>query len=215
MRNFLEAAVIACSTLLMSSASHAAIFNLTRVVGISESTFINGDSRTNLKAGEVVKIKPGDTIVETIYFRGGHIKGVNSQDFLVFGSISDSENLIKSDFKDLKFLDVNGKLFGEKRHMSYLDSVMIAAKGLDGSGAPEVYGLRYQIRFDSDASRARASIVDFSFRPRAVNAQYVPGDLFASAVPEPSSWAMMGLGFAGLGVALRDRRRRAVEAAAA
>jgi hypothetical protein len=32
--------------------------------------------------------------------------------------------------------------------------------------------------------------------------------LFAGAVPEPSTWAMMLLGFAGLGFAFRQSRRR-------
>jgi hypothetical protein len=38
------------------------------------------------------------------------------------------------------------------------------------------------------------------------------GSITASAVPEPSTWAMMLLGFAGLGFAFRQSRRKAAVA---
>jgi hypothetical protein len=38
------------------------------------------------------------------------------------------------------------------------------------------------------------------------------GPLAVAPVPEPSTWAMMIVGFAGLGLAIRSRRRKALAA---
>ncbi|MDB5497372.1 MAG: hypothetical protein JWP28_1403 [Phenylobacterium sp.] len=43
--------------------------------------------------------------------------------------------------------------------------------------------------------------------------EFVPGNFTFTAVPEPGSWALMIVGFAGLGAALRSRRRPVATAA--
>ncbi|WP_332768638.1 PEPxxWA-CTERM sorting domain-containing protein [Phenylobacterium sp.] len=50
---------------------------------------------------------------------------------------------------------------------------------------------------------------DITFSSHVYPDRDVPG----SAVPEPATWAMMLMGFGGLGAALRSRRKRAVVAA--
>jgi hypothetical protein len=44
----------------------------------------------------------------------------------------------------------------------------------------------------------------------AFNGDYVPGNWSVSAVPEPASWAMMLLGFFGIGFMIRGSRRKRV-----
>ena len=45
------------------------------------------------------------------------------------------------------------------------------------------------------------------------NGQYIPGNWSLTEVPEPAAWALMLVGFAGLGAAMRAARRRTLATA--
>jgi hypothetical protein len=65
----------------------------------------------------------------------------------------------------------------------------------------------------SASSPTTASISTVFIQPGVYDLWYaevngLPAVLQASAVPEPSTWAMMLLGFAGLGFAFRQSRRK-------
>jgi hypothetical protein len=100
----------------------------------------------------------------------------------------------------MSLLNAAGEAFGTP---FYGDAPIVSAASRAAAGPFDVYGFRYRIAFDAVVSGGKATTADFVLKPVIFNGGYAPGDISASAVPEPSSWAMMALGFAALGLAMR------------
>ena len=116
--------------------------------------------------------------------------------------------------KSMRLLNEKGEAFGQQGVFGgHWGDRTISATTASVGNMSGVYGFHYEITFagiDIIGPEAMAQIADFALDPIVYNARYAPGDLFASAVPESSSWAMMAVGFAGLGLAMRRRKAGAV-----
>jgi len=77
-----------------------------------------------------------------------------------------------------------------------------AANGQAGS-----FSGGFTLNFTGSAPFTLNDFVDRYASIAALNNQSGEGHPFASAVPEPASWAMMLLGFGGIGTAMRRRRK--------
>ena len=89
--------------------------------------------------------------------------------------------------------------------------------GTSDYGTPFVVGSSYTIKVPADATFLYLGVADaygFDDPPGWYNDNTGSFDVTISAAPEPATWAMMLIGFAGLGGALRMQRRRAVAATA-
>lgn len=206
----------------------AKIYNLDEHYTIKPHHFNYGKSLSSIGSSAQVAIASGDTVQGTIIFKGGHVQSRDYQDFLAYGFSTlrpDAEEIVH---QEMFFLDAAGNTFGQRKVLpqdpkyvgGYSNRSYLGVYDPNATAPIDVYGIRYRITYGKISSYDYYNSYHptFYFRPVVYNARYVSGDLFTSAVPEPSSWAMMGLGFAGLGVALRGgrrRRRRAGEAAAA
>jgi hypothetical protein len=60
--------------------------------------------------------------------------------------------------------------------------------------------------FNSGAGQFYLTVTDTSVSPTSTNA-FINGRIVMAAVPEPATWAMMLLGFGGIGFAMRRRRQ--------
>lgn len=84
---------------------------------------------------------------------------------------------------------------------------MLGAENSKAMEPFDVYGIRYRVKYGGMDIGVGYRTGIFRFEPTIVGGDYAEGEAFAAAVPEPSSWAMMALGFAGLELAMRRRRR--------
>jgi hypothetical protein len=77
--------------------------------------------------------------------------------------------------------------------------------------AMNYHSMSYNFHYDGSGD----NVLSFYSQDSASSTGPVIGniDLFASSAPEPATWAMMLIGFGGLGAALRMNRRRAFAAA--
>lgn len=131
------------------------------------------------------------------------------RNFTIYSWIEAPNATLRVGSKSMALLNAAGEVFGTP---FYGDALIVSAASRAAAGPFDVYGFRYRIAFDAVVSGGKAAAADFVLKPVIFNGGYGPGDISASSVPEPSSWAMMALGFAGLGLAMR---RRVISVAAA
>jgi len=171
-----------------------------QVIDLNRSMFRADGSDIYLGTAPPTLMESGDVIEGTVLFRGGHIQNFGSKDLWVFSWKMAVERVgLETSSWAMSFVDDKGGFFGTKKITGgYPDGYSVS---VTAAGPADVYGLRYRIAF----VRGQQGW-NFAFNPIAINARYAEGDIFTSAVPEPSSWAMMAMGFAGLALAMRRRR---------
>jgi len=105
---------------------------------------------------------------------------------------------------DLEHGTLAGFGTAEGGNFIYIRSALLDSYDLASTLAP-VSGLFYAAPGSVATSRGQLTIT--SYNTGLFSARVAPGSLAASAAPEPATWTMLMAGFAGLGAALRTRRR--------
>ena len=204
---------------LMTPALAAKTYTLNEVIDLKSDAvfpyFGKSDANLPLATTQLVEYQSNDVIEGTIWFKGGHIQPIDPKTFFIFGQAKGyawSSEIVQ---EDMVLLDAAGNDFGSRKRFpdnfmyplsgNYFDQVYLGAY-LPGADKPyDVYGIRYRIAYGEVKGTDGRTGGLFRLNPTAYDVRYAEGDLFASAVPEPSSWALMTLGFAGLGLAMRRR----------
>lgn len=212
------AIALACTCACLTSPALATTHVVTDTIDVRNSYGLSHN------AGEVqigrttpLEVFSGDIVKGTIWFVGGHIQAVDPARFLMFGYAAGYQSYTEIIDKKMSLLNGSGHEFGEGMTFpqnflypgNYANQAFVGANNPGATGSFDVYGIRYEISYGRTFGTFVQSAT-LRFDPIVYSGRYAEGDIFSSAVPEPSSWAMMAMGFAGL--ALTMRRRRAAEA---
>lgn len=186
-----------------SPAAASKIFVIDQSVDLYPERFEREGARIDLGKAALSEIRSDDIVQGTVWFRRGHVRVYDPRNFTIYSWIEAPNATLRVGSKSMSLLNAAGEAFGTP---FYGDALIVSAASRAAAGPFDVYGFRYRIAFDAVVSGGKAAAADFVLKPVIFNGGYAPGDILASAVPESSSWVMMALGFAGLGLAVRRRR---------
>lgn len=217
-KRFAKSLLLAASAMaLCAGGASAANFDLTLTGVVSQGSFSNQTigathydqwflSLSGLSALNAFDIHEGDTINATINLDQAFTIPASQQlttfGFYLFGGAFPQINTGTSNITTSFFLDGNPGLVGTGSS-STSSQVAASVAFFPPDNGP--------ITFNSVTSSFTINVLP---QTATVDGSGILYTLFsAAAVPEPSSWALMLIGFGGLGAALRARRRSSLAAA--
>jgi len=216
---FISANVIGIGIISISQPSQAAIINQDYIISFDQSDYtpIWGTeyrASKNVDESPWIDLRPGDTLTGIIRFsnnfafksegRGGVTATfIYSDDRRTYGSYAahSKTSLVNSQNQGFTFYqkfatsDNSPFIYVSNSETIYFDSVRNT----------DIAGLKFSLNFVGISDTKRSSPT--RIRLGAFNVFGIPKS--AAPVPEPSTWAMMMLGMAGIGLTMRRHRTTA------
>ncbi len=206
---------VAMAVMAIVPEARANTYNFSTSVALSQAS-VTGGEYLQLTGGSPITLQGGDQLTGTINFTNGSLSILGNVNWLDFDFFCSCQTAFSS---NVTLLGVTG-ILGATNPRSFGPALGNGVIGADfGSiNSPtenfSFNGITYTINVTGVADSFNNPIAaNFDFARIDINAGSVGVNL-ASAVPEPSTWAMMILGFAGVGfMAYRRKSKPALMAA--
>ncbi len=202
-------AVVVAVTMALVPGAHANTYNFSTSVALSQAS-VTGGEYLQLTGGSPVTLQAGDQLTGTINFTNGSLSILGNVNWLNFDFFCSCETAFSANVTLLGVTGILGATNPRSFGPALGNSVIGADFGSINSPTEDFSftGITYTINVTGVTDFSNNAIAaDFDFTRIDIDASSVGVNL-ASAVPEPSTWATMILGFAGVGFLAYRRRNR-------
>jgi PEP-CTERM motif len=189
--------------------ARANTYNFSTSVALSQAS-VTGGEYLQLTGGPPITLQAGDQLTGTINFTNGSLSILGNVNWLDFDFFCSCETAYSANVTLLGLTGTLGASNPRSFGPAFGNSVIGAGFGSINSPTENFSftGITYTINVTGVTDFSNNPIAaDFDFGRIDINASSVGVNL-ASAVPEPSTWAMMILGFAGIGFAAYRRKSK-------